>query len=185
MKSTAQWGAVAVAIIALIFVRCAAAPHELLGQPAPDISLRLLEGGERKLSAHEGNEVVVLDFWATWCGPCLQSMPILAAIEQEYADRGVALYAVNVGEPPALVASFLEDQGWDITVAVDPAMQAARDYVVNGIPQTVIIDKAGRIQAVHVGVGPNYRANLEEDLDAVLAGRDLIPKPTSTEEKES
>lgn len=173
------------AAIWLALVSCAPAPHELLGQPAPDITLRTLDGVEKDLSAHEGEEVVVLDFWATWCAPCLQSMPILAAIEKEYAGKGVALYAINVGEPPELAKAFLKEYGLDITAAADPAMQAARDYVVSGIPQTVIIDKTGRIQAVHVGVGPSYRTILKKDLDAVLAGRDLVPPPTTGEENES
>jgi len=83
--------------------------HALVGKPAPEIRLATLDGGEFVLSEHRGERIVLLDFWATWCGPCRTSMPAVAAIAEEFADQDVVLYTVNQNESPATVQHFLDE----------------------------------------------------------------------------
>ncbi len=96
------------------------APSPLLGKPAPDVSLKLLEEGkgEFKLKEHKGEHVVMLDFWATWCGPCVKELPILSEVAEAYKDKGVVC-AVNQQEEPAEIRTFLKEKKLKLTVALD------------------------------------------------------------------
>ena len=162
-------------LIALVIVLAAVlllggprATHPLVGQPAPDLNLELLDGGALDLAAHQGSEIVMLDFWATWCAPCRSSMPAVEEVAQEFADQGVVLYAVNQNESPAAIKRFLAAEGLDVTVALDPGWQAGRADNVEGIPQLVIIGKDGVIQSIHVGAGPGMRKELRRELDRLV-----------------
>ena len=132
------------------------------------MELALLDGGRMNLADHLGGEIVLLDFWASWCGPCRSSMPAVAEVAKEYANRGVVLYAVNQGEAPEVARKYVEDARLDISVALDTGWQAGRDYLVEGIPQLVIIDKTGTIAEVHVGSGFGLKSQLRKELDALL-----------------
>lgn len=141
----------------------------LQGQPAPDFSLDLLDGTRMELASHLSNDVVVLDFWATWCGPCRRALPIVAGITREYADQGVAFYAVNEQEDAEKIRKFLEDQKIDCKVALDTDGDVGSLYHVEGIPQTVVIGKDGAVAAVHVGFSSDMAGELREMLDALLS----------------
>ena len=143
------------------------------GKEAPNFELRLLDGGELELATKEDKEIVVLDFWATWCGPCRQAMPIIERVTNELADRDVRLYAVNLQEEPEDIREFLEQQGINVQVALDTAGEVANQYMAFGIPQTVIIDKSGIVQSVHVGVSPHLETELREELLRLAAGESL------------
>ena len=80
-------------------------PNELKGKPAPDFELATADGGTFKLSDEKGKNIIVLDFWATWCGPCIQAMPIIEKVTKAYAAKGVKLVAVNLRETEAEVAA--------------------------------------------------------------------------------
>ncbi len=155
-------------------------PHELVGKPAPAFTLDTLDGGKVDLAAHKGKDVVVLDFWATWCGPCVQALPILTDVTREYRDKGVVFYAVNQREEAEVIGEFLKKKKLDVSVALDSQGKIGNLYGVEGIPQTVIIDKNGTVQIVHVGFGPDLRQRLPRELDAVLAGKNFAkPKMLS------
>jgi thiol-disulfide isomerase/thioredoxin len=151
-------------------------PHPLLGTMATDLELELLEGGKFRLSDHFGSQVVVLDFWASWCGPCRVTMPIIEKLVNEYGESDVVLYTINMAENPDEVRAFLRDAGVDVKVGLDPWFQAARAYDASALPQTVIVDKDGVIQAVHVGVDHNLSEELRVQLDTLLAGDSLVEK---------
>lgn len=147
----------------------------LLGKAAPDFTLDLLDGGKVQLSQHKGKEIVILDFWATWCGPCRKAMPVLAEVATTYKDKGVRLYAVDLAEPPSKVRAFLDQNKLtQLSVALDKESKVGEDYGVNGIPHTVLIGKDGTVQAVHVGLLPNLKAKLSGELDALLDGKQLV-----------
>jgi thiol-disulfide isomerase/thioredoxin len=148
--------------------------HALLGKPAPALNLDLLGGGRLDLAAHKGKEVVVLDFWATWCGPCVKGLPILTEVTAAYKDRGVVFYAVNEQEEKATIEAFLKKQKLALTVALDQDGRAGEAYGVEGIPQTVLIGKDGTVEAVHVGLLPNLKSKLRQELDVLLAGKKLV-----------
>ncbi len=128
------------------------APAEaMLNTPAPDFTLPLLDGGEFTLSKERGN-IVILDFWATWCGPCRIGMPALSEVAKEFADQGVKLISIDLGEDPADVRAFLADMNLDITVALAADNTVPSLYKVEPIPQTTIVDREGIIRIVHIGL---------------------------------
>lgn len=145
----------------------------LVGQEAPAFELELLGGGTAKLEDHRNRDIVMVDFWATWCGPCVREMPVLAEVAAEYRGKGVVFYAVNQGEEPETVQEFLDKSKLDIAVPLDTESAVADSYGVEGIPTLVLIDKKGTVAAVHVGYHPQIGEILRQELDALLEGKDL------------
>ncbi len=140
----------------------------LVGKRAPPFRLDLLEGGKFDLAESKG-KVVVLDFWATWCGPCLQAMPQIERVSREFADQGVQLIAVNLQETPAKITAMLERQKLSPKVALDRDGAIAEKYGATAIPQTVVIDREGKVTRLFIGGGPRLGDQLREALQATLA----------------
>jgi peroxiredoxin len=143
---------------------------------APAFTLENLDGEKVKLSQHQGKDVVVLDFWATWCGPCVQAMPVIERVVEGLQEDGknVALYAVNLQEGEDKINAFLEKQGISLPVLLDSNAEVAGKYWVTGIPQTVIIDKSGQVAMIHVGFGPGLEQTLQQELTTVLDEKPII-----------
>lgn len=160
-------------------------PHPLLGKVAPPVNLENLEGKPVDLARHLGKEIVILDFWATWCGPCIAAMPEVNAAAEKFADRGVARYFVNLQEDAETIRAFLKEQKLEVPVALDVEGAVAAEYGVTGIPQTVIVGKDGKVQVVHVGFSDNLQKELTAELDALLAGKDLAAEELAKYEKKS
>lgn len=138
----------------------------LVGKPAPDFTLSYLDGTKFHLGSRRG-DVVVLDFWATWCGPCMQVMPQVELVAGEFQDAGVRLVAVNLEESPKQITATLERHKLNVSVVLDQDGVVGRKYAANAIPQTVIIDKAGNVARVFVGGGPDYAEQLRAALKEV------------------
>lgn len=149
----------------------------LLGQQAPGFELELLGGGTAKLADHRNRDIVLIDFWATWCGPCVRELPMLVEIAAEYRDKGVVFYAVNEGEEPETIRTFLDDKKYDIAVPLDTEGAVADSYAVRGIPTLFVIDKKGIVAGVHEGYDPQIQEKLRQELDALREGKDLA-KPS-------
>lgn len=143
-------------------------PTALLGTPAPDIPRPLLGGGTFAIADHAG-DVVVLDFWATWCAPCRVSMPILDRVAQEYEPRGVQLFFVNEGEPADIVEEFASQADLSAPIVLDMDYALGKAFDALGLPFTVIIGRDGLIESVRVGVGPDFEEEFRRDLDAALS----------------
>ena len=150
-------------------------PHPTVGKPAPDVGWTLLDGTEQKLTDLKG-KVVVLDFWATWCGPCVLGLPKISAVAKRYADQGVVFVACDIEEAKGGVEKFLAKKKLEIACAiVDQAF--TKPFGVGGIPHTVIVGKDGVIQKVHIGFGPGQEKHFEADLREVLGLPKEEPKP--------
>jgi peroxiredoxin len=140
----------------------AAAHQELIGKPAPDFKLAGPDGVEVKLSDLKGS-VVLLDFWATWCGPCRASLPHLDEIYQERKDKGLKGYAVDLRENPGTVKAFVEKTKLGLPVLFDKDGKVAKTFGVSGIPQTVVIDKEGKVVKIVVGSGTHEQVKAAID----------------------
>ncbi len=140
----------------------------LLGKDAPTFKLSMLGGGDFDLSQQKG-KVVVLDFWATWCGPCIKSLPgLIETMAQFPADR-VKMIGLNQAEAPDQVKRFVETRGWKLEVAMDTSQNVARQYGVDGIPHTVIIGPDGKVAWVRTGYDPEGDAQAAEAVKKLLA----------------
>ncbi len=146
--------------------------HSLLGKPAPEFTLGQLEGDEVELKQHLG-DVVVLDFWATWCPPCVAALPKLEQVTSQLRDQGVVFYAINLAEDAETVKTFLTDRELNIDVLMDADASVADAYGVESIPQTVLIGKDGTVQVVHVGLSGDLETALAQQLRALIEGKDL------------
>lgn len=142
------------------------AAMELVGKPAPDFKLTGMDGKEVTLASLKGN-VVVLDFWATWCGPCVAGFPHMDALSRKYADKGVKVFGMNQKEDKETIDSFLKEKNLTIAVLLDPG-EVADKYQVKGIPQTVIIGRDGIIKKVFIGYGPGEENQVEQEVQNAL-----------------
>lgn len=148
---------------------------ELLGTPAPEFELESLEGTKVQLAGlREGGRIVVLDFWATWCPPCREGLPVITETMANYPEDKAVFYAINVMEDAKTVRTFLDDQKLDIHVLLDSEGTVGDLYGVTGIPQTVVIGADGTIQSIHVGFMPGVGDQLKEEIDTLLAGESLV-----------
>lgn len=112
---------------------------------APPFDLPAPGGDLHRLADHRG-EVVLVNFWATWCGPCREELPILEALHRELGGEGLAIVGVNVDRGgPLRVQRFSEQQGLSFPILHDPEQRVASRYAVLGYPTTVVIDREGRI----------------------------------------
>jgi len=141
----------------------------LVGQVAPDFSLKDLEGAEVKLSSLRG-KVVVIDFWATWCPPCVRSLPVLIEATKAFQDQGVVFYAINAREDAAKIQEFLKSKELNLPTLLDADGSVMKLYGVQSIPQSVVIDKEGIIRGVHVGFSPDLKSKLTSELEALVKG---------------
>ena len=138
-----------------------------IGKEAATFKIPLLAGGDFDLQAERG-KVVVLDFWATWCAPCIKSIPGLIEATGAFAEDRVKLIGVNQGEPAEAVKRFLETRGWKFTVAMDATQKIGQQYGVTGIPHTVIVGPDGKVAWVKTGFSPDGPAEAAEAIKKLL-----------------
>lgn len=143
--------------------------HPLVNAPAPQFEIETLDGKKFDVAANKG-KVVVLDFWATWCGPCVQALPIVTDVTSSLKDKDVVFLAVNIQETPDQIKDFITKQNIKANIGLDQDGKVAEMYQVRGIPQTVVIGKDGNVVEVHVGFGPNMKEQLTKELSALASG---------------
>ena len=136
-----------------------------VGQDAPDFKLKSLAGKSVSLENFRGEKVVVLDFWASWCGPCLRAIPELNRIQKDYGEKDVQVLGINIREKPAAVLSVKKKYMVKYPILLDLNGSVAKEYRVRGIPTLILVDKDGVVQ--YNGHNP---ARLKEILRR-LAGR--------------
>jgi cytochrome c biogenesis protein CcmG/thiol:disulfide interchange protein DsbE len=167
-------GAVLLAMAIVIFVRLRLDDHPRLRpvadrKPMPAMRLNLLTGETWSLSDHHG-EVVAINYWATWCGPCWQETPMLVRLSHEYGKRGFLIVGVatderNSAEIPPAVRRFVEKLHVDYPIAITAPMSQLA-YAMDGLPTTILVDREGRVAQTYVGAV--NEARFRRDLDALL-----------------
>jgi peroxiredoxin len=142
------------------------------GKLASDFTLRDLRGHTVSLSSLRG-KVVFLNVWATWCPPCRQEMPSIEALYHEFrGDKDFVVLAVSQDtEGLKAVAPYIEKHGFQFTVLLDPRNDVGESYQVSGVPETFIIDRAGRIVAHHVGPYDWASAEMREALQELIKSK--------------
>jgi peroxiredoxin len=117
---------------------------------ADDFTIATVTGSSFRLSAHRGRPVFV-NFWATWCPPCLEEMPAMERLLRAQKDAGLVMLAVTVDANPKLVAPFVERHRFTFTVGLDAKMELAHTYGVRALPSSFVIDRDGRLTAIAIG----------------------------------
>jgi cytochrome c biogenesis protein CcmG/thiol:disulfide interchange protein DsbE len=144
----------------------------LIGRPAPEVVLPALEGpGEVALAGLRG-QIVVVNFWASWCVACREEHPALVGAAQQYRDAGVTFVGIDYQDSPSSAVAFLDELvrgGDNYRYATDPGSRAALEFGLFGVPETFVIDRSGTVVAKITG--PSTFPLLAGVLDAVIAGQ--------------
>jgi len=141
----------------------------LIGTTATDFELPMLDGTTFRLSDHK-DKIVVLDFWATWCGPCVMALPDYIAATSGFDESKVIFVAVNLQESSDEIRTFLSDKQLSPRVALDRSSTVAPTFQVSGIPHTVILGPGNVIEDVHVGYQPGSGETMQTTLQQMLDG---------------
>ena len=128
---------------------------------APDFTLKSLERGNLRLEEYRG-QVVLLNFWASWCGPCRQEMPLLDRLHNRYEDTGFAVLGVNVEGEEAPARQLVEKTRVTFPILIDEGQKVSEMYNLQAMPSTVVIDRDGIVRYIHLGYKPGDEAKYVE-----------------------
>ena len=140
-----------VCLISLLCVSLAGAAS--VNGPAPNFTLKSLSGKNLKLSEMAGN-VVLINFWASWCGPCREEMPLLNALHKKYQPLGFTVLGINVEEQTDKARGFLSNYPVDFPILLDKENKVSKQYKVIAMPTTVVVDRDGNMRYLHEGYKP-------------------------------
>jgi len=162
--------AVLPSLLACSFALAAVASTQAANAPAanaPDFTLPSMAGPNMRLQEQRG-QVVMLNFWATWCGPCKREMPQLNRLYGKYHAAGFVILGVNVDEDPNNAAGVASKLGVQFPVLFDSAQKVSRLYDLKTMPSTVIIDRDGRVRFVHQGYKDGFEDAYEKQVGELL-----------------
>ena len=138
-----------------------------IGQDAPEFNLPDLEGKQVSLDQYR-NQVVILDFWATWCAPCKISMPVLDEMKEQYSGK-LTLLALNQGETANVVRAYALRENLGSRVLLDEDQSIGEKYGVVGIPMVVLIDQNGKVRyLMDKGIFPGWDSELRAEINKLL-----------------
>lgn len=143
------------------------ASSALVGAPAPDFALKSASGENMRLSEYRG-DVVMINFWATWCGPCRQEMPLLDDLYGRYQRVGFQLLGVNIDDDSRRAMNMVEELGVTFPVLFDESKEVSRLYEVEAMPVTVLVDRSGTVRHVHHGYKPGYEEKYLTEIRSLL-----------------
>ena len=155
------------ALLVTVFAATSLASSGLEGRPAPDFALKSSTGENLRLSEYRG-DVVMINFWATWCGPCRQEMPLLDELYTRYQRVGFNLLGVNIDDDSRRAMQMIEELGVNFPVLFDARKEVSKLYEVEAMPVTVLVDREGNVRHVHHGYKPGYEDAYLDQVRALL-----------------
>jgi len=156
-------------LVTLVLAAALAAPaaHAAAPVPASDFTLPARDGGTLRLSDLKG-QVVMINFWATWCGPCRQEMPLLQQLQSKYEPLGFTLLGVNVENDSAAAQAWLKGVPVSFPILFDRKNEVAERFGVQGMPSTVFVDREGKVRYVHRGYKPGDEAKYADMIRSLV-----------------
>ncbi|MBE0507308.1 MAG: TlpA family protein disulfide reductase [Marinospirillum sp.] len=139
-------------------------------QQAPLLNQRLpdMKGGDASLAELQG-KVVLVDFWASWCGPCRESFPWMNAMQEKYAKQGLVVVGVNLDQQPQQALDFLQQVPANFTLLQDSKASLPEAYGLIGMPSSYLLDRQGRLRATHTGFHASRVNEYEASIQQLLA----------------
>jgi len=142
--------AIATSSVVLLGFATGATAEVSINQVSPDFVLKSKEHGNMRASEQKGN-VVLINFWASWCGPCRDELPVMEALYQDYQDLGFEILAVNVDDDARKADVLLDDIRVSFPVLYDTSGEVSQLFDVNAMPTTVMLDRDGKVRLIHSG----------------------------------
>ncbi len=164
-SSTTILRRIVVALLGSLIVVTSASARLTTGDAAPDFALKSLTGSNLRLSEYRG-QVVLLSFWASWCGSCREQLSQLDGLSQRYGDAGLQLLTVSVDSKPEKARGVAGNVGFP--VLLDDAKRVARIYDPGKLPLTVLIDPHGTLRYIHKGFRPADIATYAQEIEVLL-----------------
>jgi peroxiredoxin len=158
------------ALALLTILLCAVAPADAAvnpGAPAPAFTLAARDGGKLSLADLKG-QVVMINFWATWCGPCRQEMPLLAQLHDKYEPLGFTMLGVNVEPDSAAAVAWLKNVPVNFPILFDTDSAVAGRFGVEGMPSSVLVDRNGQVRYIHRGYKPGDEAKYADMIRSLV-----------------
>ena len=158
-------------LVALLAILLCAAPPAVAavnpGAPAPAFTLAARDGGKLSLADLKG-QVVMINFWATWCGPCRQEMPLLAQMHDKYEPLGFTMLGVNVEPDSAAAVAWLKGVPVTFPILFDTDSAVAGSFGVEGMPSSVLVDRNGQVRYIHRGYKPGDEAKYADMIRSLV-----------------
>ena len=158
---------IAAAGTAVLLATAAVAATGLTGKAAPDFALKNADGQNVRLTDLRG-DVVMINFWATWCGPCREEMPLLDEMHARYSRVGFSLLGVNIDDDPRRAEEMIDALGVTFPVVFDADKKVSEQYDVSAMPVTILLDREGVVRYVHKGYKPGYEDKYLEQVRELL-----------------
>lgn len=149
---------------------------EMLGQPVPDIDVVKLSGGSVNLNRRRSSHILVVVFWTTYHQECVKELLLLQKLLSKYDEKNVEILAINDGENSRKVHLFLSENKLKFPVGLDVDQLAADGFNIGKLPCLAIIDRENVVQSIHEGYIKTLDVDVKEDLEALLAGKDIIER---------
>jgi len=154
-------------LASIVFVISSSVFAAEVSGPAPDFTLKSNSGKNIKLSELRG-EVVMINFWASWCGPCRQEMPLLDGLYKQYTYYGFTLLGVNVDEQQDAADKCLKHIPVSCPVLYDASSSVVELYEVDAMPSTILVDRDGNMRYLHRGYKPGYEDHYDAEVKALV-----------------
>jgi len=185
MGSIIKFFGISILLLALCVPFAVAKPEDLVGKTAPQFALKnIMTGDTVSLEALRG-KVVVLDFWATWCGPCKEAIPHIAEVYRIYKDQGFVAISIDLREDEDTVRKFAQSNQMTWAIVIDRDGGVANKYDVTAIPTLFVVDQGGTVRYAHVGFFPELKDELSRKVNELLKEKPesitcLVSPPTIT-----